>query len=118
MSTFEWNEVIQQLYGKDNEEMSLESQTKQTEGHFEVMFTWKDYEKNSSCFIGNNKVSVAGIIYKNNVVEDYTTGKRFKLKSETLDEQKKEAEKILLEYWNDVIEVFSKFIYKVKNTYD
>ena len=27
-NTFEWNEVIQQLYGKDNEEMSLESQTK------------------------------------------------------------------------------------------
>lgn len=109
-NTFEWNEVIQQLYGKDNEEMSLESQTKQTKGHFEVMFTWKDYEKNSRCFIGNSKISVAGIIYKNNVVEDSTTGKRFKLKSETLVEQKKEAEKILLEYWNDVIKEFSKYI--------
>jgi hypothetical protein len=74
------------------------------------MFTWKDYEENSRCFIGNSNVSVASINYKNCRVEDSTTGKRFKLKSETLDEQKKEAEKILLDYWNEVIKEFSKLV--------
>lgn len=51
------------------------------------MFKWVDYEENSRCFVGNSKVSVAGINYKNCRVEDSTTGKRFILKSETLDEQ-------------------------------
>jgi hypothetical protein len=74
------------------------------------MFTWRDYEENSRCFVGSSNVSVAGINYKNCRVEDSTTGKRFKLISETLDEQKEEAEKILLEYWNNVIKEFSKFI--------
>jgi len=74
------------------------------------MFKWKDYEQYSRCFVGNSSVSVAGINYKNKTVEDSTTGKKFKLKSEALDEQKKEAEKILLEYWNNVIKEFSKFI--------
>lgn len=69
-------------------------------------FRWIDYLENSSCFVNDETISCGRVNYKNNEVADFTTKRKFKLLKRNLEEQKLEAQDILLEYWNNCVKEF------------
>lgn len=76
-------------------------------------FTWKDYGANSICFVNGITHSVARIRYANGQLEDFTTGTKFSLGNNPLDEQKALAEKTLLQHWINFHSHFSNLL-KIK----
>lgn len=66
------------------------------------MFSWKDYDENSCLFLEGRVINVAILRHKDFRLTDSITGSIHKIKEDTLDEAKAEAEKFLKFYWGTV----------------